>query len=141
MNTVSKLVIGSIIALSLTSVANAAQSKPETLIKVPQAQLLKLQKPRHHECLKHKRRLGFVRSWHRALNKIEPLTTAQAKTVANAAVALYGDSNMRVTRVTPFKNKYGQQNYKVVINNQQGKALGVLMMNGSNGRIMKIVKR
>src|SRR5665213_1336846 len=78
----------------------------------------------------------FTGSWFKALHHVKQLTSEQAKTVAQAAVILYGDSDMQVGNITAVAGEHGQQNYQIQITNTTGETLATLLMNGNNGKIL-----
>ena len=135
MKTVTKYVTSGIIAVSLAGTGLAFTRTAQLMPLQPQAhspQMLVLQKSR--QTFKH----SFTGSWAIALHRTKQLTSAEAKTVADAAVILYGDSSMKVGKITAVPGKKDHQNYQVQITNQDGKVLNTFTMNGVNGNLMKL---
>jgi len=142
MKTLTKYIATGLVTVSLAGVAFADVAKPMPL--QPQnasPQMLKLQKPKPpcHKGNKFKRAFkhSFMGSWAMGLHGVKQLTPTEAKTVADAAVILYGDSSMKVGKITAVPAKKGHENYQVQITNQDGKILKTYTMSGINGKLMK----
>lgn len=93
--------------------------------------------PRWHSKIKR----NFTRSWRRALHRSKALTLEQIKVVSQAAIILYGDSNMRIGKITPvpaFHKRANHSNYRVQITNQNGNVLNTVLVNGITGKVMPV---
>lgn len=144
MKMMTRYTLTGVTIISLLGIAIAEVGTQDPLQTVNHSsQMLNLQKKQKYKCneihneqFKH----SFSGSWIMALHHTKQLNPVEAKTVASAAVILYGDSNWKVGKITPIPSKNGQENYQVEITNQDGKVLNTFTMNGINGKIMPIQK-
>lgn len=80
--------------------------------------------------------LMVVGSWQRALTPERIKTPAEAKTVAQAAIILFGNpQEMQVGNVKPMKLRYGGNGYQITIIDARGDTIKTLIMNAKNGRL------
>lgn len=79
------------------------------------------------------------RSWRRALRPVRLYTPAQARTIAHAAILLYGTPNMKVGSVKPVTTKKGRRLYTIQIVNTRGATIKRIRMNPRNG-MMRLIK-
>lgn len=129
------LIANAILACSILSVAYAADQTDIATQPQHTAKMLLIRPAKDRNAFE--RHKNFAHSWHRALQQTKQLSLEQAKTVATAAVILYGDSNMQVGEITPVAAQHDLQNYQVQITNKEGKTLETVLMNGRNGRIIQ----
>ncbi len=132
MKTITKYLTAGIITASIAGVVFADQTSATQSVSQNEPMQTLFQPHFKHNKFKH----SFMGSWIVALHHVKQLTPAQAKIVAQAAVILYGDSNMQVGSVTAVSGNNGQQNYQIQITSTAGKKLTTLLMNGNNGKIM-----
>lgn len=98
-----------------------------------------LHKGKHH-------RATLLKSWHRALGPDRVKTPAEAKTVAEAAIILFGNpQEMKVGEIKPMKLRHGNNGYQISIVDAKGATMKTLVMSAKNGslhaaKMMKLVK-
>ncbi|MEM1243316.1 MAG: hypothetical protein AAGG80_00680 [Pseudomonadota bacterium] len=140
----SKVIASSILILSLTSIAYAADNNLMTLQKPTAIKAEKLRFnhhikhcQRHFMKLRQIRRHSFAMSWRHAFNQGKQLSASQAKLIAKAASILYTNQKLNIGVIKTIKAPNGHINYAIPLLNQQGNVVRTIEMNGINGHVVK----